>query len=131
LSGQYFSNIPYSLYTNSDFWSNSPTLILIRVGICLLLMAGAYLWTDRFAGSGWSWMRTLGKNSLMVYWIHVQLVYSDVLHLKGTLNIPQTIVAALTVMALMVALSAAWIGWKERRTANSKRKKPEIRMAPV
>jgi len=120
LGGQYVSNIPYSIYTNSDFWSNSPTLILIRVGICLLLMAGSYLWTDRFAGLGWSWMRSLGKNSLMVYWIHVQLVYSDVLHLKGTLNIRQTIVAALTVMALMVALSAAWIAWKERRASSRK-----------
>src|SRR6185312_14216461 len=30
---QYLSNIPYSIYMKSDFWMNSPTLILIRVGV--------------------------------------------------------------------------------------------------
>ena len=45
-TAQYFSNIPYSLYPHSDFWRDSPALILIRVGIMLLMMAGAYLWTE-------------------------------------------------------------------------------------
>jgi uncharacterized membrane protein len=44
---QYFSNLPYSIYPKSDFWRDSPALILIRVGIMLLMMAGAYLWTLR------------------------------------------------------------------------------------
>ena len=43
---EYVSNLPYSVYTHSDFWPNSPALILIRVGIMLLLLAGAYLWTQ-------------------------------------------------------------------------------------
>jgi fucose 4-O-acetylase-like acetyltransferase len=118
--GQYFSNIPYSIYTSSDFWSNSPALILIRAGICLLLMAGAYLWTERCAGTGWSWMRCLGMNSLMVYWVHVQLVYSDILHLKGKLSLPETVLATLAVAVLMVGLSAAWLKWKAQRAARRK-----------
>ena len=39
----YFSNLPFSLYAHSDFWRNSPGLILIRVGVSLLLLAAAYL----------------------------------------------------------------------------------------
>src|SRR5438105_5187147 len=39
--GQYFSNIPYSLYAKSDFWTNGPALIFIRVGIALPMMAAA------------------------------------------------------------------------------------------
>src|SRR3954453_13476438 len=37
-TGQYFSNIPYSIYTKSSFWSDSPTLVIIRAGIALTLM---------------------------------------------------------------------------------------------
>ena len=50
--GQYFSNIPYSIYTNANFWTDSPALVVIRVGICLMIMAGAYLWTEYCAGNG-------------------------------------------------------------------------------
>ena len=77
-TAQYFSNIPYSVYPKSDFWRDSPALILIRVGIMLLMMAGAYLWTEFCMGTTWSWMLCFGKTSLMVYWVHVMLVYGDV-----------------------------------------------------
>jgi uncharacterized membrane protein len=116
-TAQYFSNIPYSIYSQSDFWKDSPALILIRVGITLLMMAGAYLWTEFGAGAGWSWMLSLGKTSLVVYWVHVMLVYGDWANpLKRALSIPQTVLATLLVTLSMVALSAAWLWWKARRT---------------
>jgi hypothetical protein len=116
LGGQYFSNIPYSLYTRSNFWSDSPALILIRVGICLVMMAGAYLWTEYGAGVRWSWMQALGKNSLMVYWIHVMIVYGSVVHpIKRRLSIPQTTAATVALTLAMVAMSALWLRWKARR----------------
>jgi len=116
LGGQYFSNIPYSLYTQSNFWSDSPALILIRVGICLVMMAGAYLWTEYGAGVRWSWMQALGKNSLMVYWIHVMIVYGSVVHpIKRRLSIPQTTAATVALTLAMVAMSALWLQWKARR----------------
>ena len=115
---QYFSNLPYSLYDKSNFWTDSPALILIRVGICLLMMAGAYLWTDYCAGTGWSWMQAMGKNSLMVYWIHVMIVYGAVVRpIKRQLSIPQTTAFTVALTAAMVAMSAAWLWWKARRAA--------------
>src|SRR5271154_2311043 len=39
LAGQYFSNLPYSLYPKSDFWLNSPGLIVIKLGVVLLFLA--------------------------------------------------------------------------------------------
>ena len=74
ITAQYFSNVPYSIYTKSNFWTDSPALVLIRVGIVMIMAAAAYLWTEYCAGSGWSWMQTLGKNSLMVYWVHIMIV---------------------------------------------------------
>jgi uncharacterized membrane protein len=116
LGGEYFSSIPYSLYTKSNFWSDSPVLVLIRAGLLLVMMAGAYLWTEHAAGAGWSWMQTLGKNSLMVYWVHVMLVYGGmVTRLKRALAIPQAALATVVVVLLMLGLSVAWMGWKKRR----------------
>ena len=116
--GQYFSNIPYSLYARSDFWLNSPALVIIRLGLILLAMAIAFVWTQHLAGEGWSWMRTLGTNSMMVYWVHVMLVYGWVLgSWKSALTVPQAAAATAGVTALMVALSAGWLKWKARRRA--------------
>jgi uncharacterized membrane protein len=115
-TGQYLSNIPYSLYTKSSFWIDSPTLIVIRAGISYLCLAGAYLWTEYCAGPRWSWMQCLGRNSLMVYWVHVMLVYGDIWKpLKRTMSVPQTVVATILVTLLMIGMSAVWLAWKARR----------------
>jgi len=115
-TGQYFSNLPFSMYEKSSFWTDSPTLVAMRCGIALLLTAGSYLWTEYGARAGWSWMQTLGKNSLMVYWVHVMLVYGDLIKgLKSALSIGMAGVAAVVVTALMVGLSVLWLGWKAAR----------------
>jgi uncharacterized membrane protein len=117
ITAQYFSNLPYSIYTRSNFWTDSPALILIRCGIALLLLAGSFLWTAYAAGAGWSWMQTLGKNSLLVYWVHVMLAYGRLLQpLKHRLGILPTALAAAAITALMVALSAGWMRWKARQS---------------
>jgi fucose 4-O-acetylase-like acetyltransferase len=117
-ASQYFSNLPYSIYPKSNFWTDSPALIFIRTGVCLLMMAGAYLWTEFCARPAWSWMETMGKNSLMVYWVHVMLVYGGVVKpIKRKLDIPQVLLATLIVTALMVALSVAWLRFKAWRAA--------------
>ena len=119
--GQYFANMGYTFYAKSDFWRDSPMLILMRVGITLLLLAGSYLWTEFGMGAAWSWMQSLGKSSLMVYWVHVMLVYGNVAKpIKRALNIPQTGLATLLLIVMMVALSAAWQWWKAQRTSRCK-----------
>lgn len=115
LGGQYFSNLPYSLYDNSEFWLNSPGLVVIRVGLVLLTLAAAYLWTEHGAGSGWSGLQAFGKTSLLVYWVHVVLVYGQLADpWKKALTIPQAVVATLAVIALMLVLSEARLRWAAR-----------------
>jgi uncharacterized membrane protein len=114
-TAQYFANIPFSIYPAVDFWRSSPSLILIRVGISLAMLSGAYLWTGYLAAARWSWMQALGKTSLLVYWVHIMLVYGNIMkHVKRTLPIPQTVLAVCIVTALMVALAAARLAWKDR-----------------
>jgi len=128
--GQYFAGIPFSLYSSSDFWSNGPTLVLIRIGISLLLLAGAYLWTEYCAGDGWSWMQCLGRSSLLVYWVHVMLVYGDsTKRFHRGLSIGQTTLVTLAIVAAMVALAAAAQWWKRRRTAGRPAAAPNPKIA--
>ncbi len=104
--GQYFSNIPYSIYANSQFWLNSPALVFMKLGIMLLLLSFAYLWTQYGAAGRWSWVRQLGTTSLLVYWVHTELVYGRWLWTwKENLSIAQTTVAAAVVILLMLGLS--------------------------
>jgi uncharacterized membrane protein len=113
---QYFSNLPYSVYPQSNFWTNSPTLILIRTGIILALLAASYLWTGYCVRPGWSWMQTLGKTSLMVYWVHVVLVYGGwAKPIKRTMTMPQAIAATVVLTALMVLLAEGKLRWVARR----------------
>src|SRR6201999_3939258 len=60
---QYFSNFAFSVYAHATFWVDSPALTLIRAGISLLLLCGAYLWTTFCAGPGWSWIESFGRTS--------------------------------------------------------------------
>jgi fucose 4-O-acetylase-like acetyltransferase len=63
-------------------------------------------------------MQAMGKNSLMVYWVHVMIVYGSVVQpFKRTLSIAQGALAVVIVTVAMVAMSALWLAWKRRRAA--------------
>jgi uncharacterized membrane protein len=113
---QYFSNLPYSIYPKSNFWTDSPALIFIRTGVILATMAGAYLWTEFGARPVWSWMQTLGKTSLMVYWVHVVLVYGALAKpIKRTMSVPQAALATAALTAMMLLLSMAKLHWTAKK----------------
>lgn len=131
-TAHYFANIPSSIYAVDDFWRSGPSLIFIRVGIALALLSAAYLWTAYLAAPRWSWMQALGKTSLLVYWVHIMLVYGNIMKpVKRTLTIPETALAVVIVVALMIALAAARLAWKERsrRMASSPKRTPEPDLA--
>jgi hypothetical protein len=67
-----------SIYATSEFWTSSPTFFWLRVGLCALLLPLAYAWDRlrrRWGAGRWSPLEELGKASLFVYWVHVELVY--------------------------------------------------------
>jgi hypothetical protein len=106
LGCQFFANLPYSIYARSDFWLNSPAQVLSKLGVILLVLPFAFLWTRYGAGNGWSWIRQFGMTSLLVYWVHIELVYGRWLYFwKENLDVTQTVVAAVFVILLMLVLS--------------------------
>jgi hypothetical protein len=102
----YCANLPFSIYTSSDYWLNSPALPLTKLGVTLIVVALAYIWTRH--AEGWSWLRQLGTTSLLVYWVHIELIYGRWLAgWKGALTVGQTVAASAALILLMVLLSAA------------------------
>lgn len=114
-SARYFANLPYSPYANSDFWLNSPALVLIKLGVIYMLMSFAYIWTRFVNPDRWSFVRQLGTTSLLVYWVHTELVYGSWFwYWKNSLTAPQSFAVAFGVIALMIILSVLRTGWKDR-----------------
>ena len=106
LAARYFSDLPYSLYPSSDFWINSPGLVFIKLGVILVLLSMAFLWTNYSPGGGWSWVQQLGTTSLLVYWVHIELVYGQWFgYWKESLTVGQCVAASLVLTLAMVALS--------------------------
>jgi uncharacterized membrane protein len=107
IGGRYFSNLPFSIYSNSNFWLNSPALVACKLGITLLLGSGAFVWTEYFS-EGWSWVRLLGTTSLAVYWVHVELLYGRWLSsYKASLTIGECLATSAVLLLAMVGMSAA------------------------
>ena len=81
-----------SIYVSSSFWTSSPTWFAIRVGIMMIALsiifgveqlashesASAQNAESRSGAAALSWLEPLaamGRSSLFIYWIHVELVY--------------------------------------------------------
>jgi uncharacterized membrane protein len=103
----YASELPYSFYPKSDFWLNSPWLILIKLGVTLAVLAGAYLWVNLGAEvQRWSVFVQLGTTSLIVYWVHIEIVYGRWLGIwKEGLSVPQVLTFTAVLLAAMLLLS--------------------------
>jgi uncharacterized membrane protein len=79
LFGFYAAGRP-SIYASSSFWTSSPTWFAIRVGILMIALSVIYACQAAFAAlnaaaTGRDPLAKLGRSSLFIYWIHVELVY--------------------------------------------------------
>jgi uncharacterized membrane protein len=112
------SNMQLTIYAKSDFWLDGPALIVIKTGVVLMMLAFAYLWMLQPSAQGWSWVRQFGTTSLLVYWVHIELVYGRWLGwMKEALTINETVVVAVLITLLMLLLSVAktsYPAWREK-----------------
>jgi uncharacterized membrane protein len=114
LGGQYLGNVGWSVYPKSEFWLNSPSLVAIKLGVLLMIVAMAFLWHEYGLRGKWSIARQMGTTSLVVYWTHIELVYGRTAALlKESLNVAQCVVAAAILIAVMLGLSLLRTHWLE------------------
>jgi len=112
-ASRFLADVPFTLYSKAEFWLDSPLLILIKLGVILLLACWAFIMTRWINPDGWSFVRQLGTTSLLVYWVHTELVYGRWLGAwKETLSVPQTVLLDIFVIGSMVLLSVAKTGWE-------------------
>jgi uncharacterized membrane protein len=104
----YGSSFLPSPYAHSEFWVTSPSYFFIRVGLATLAIAAAYAWNRATAGRRWSPIVQLGRTSLFIYWIHVEMVYGLISRpLHHALGFPQALGALALFSAFMLVCSMA------------------------
>lgn len=115
-AAKFADSLQWQLYPVYDYWHTSPAFFATRIGLLLILLLTAYAWCRWGLGQvGFSPMIQLGKTSLLVYWVHIELVYGR-FHLLPPRS--QTVIGAskglLTIFLLMLVLSLARTTWKNR-----------------
>jgi uncharacterized membrane protein len=98
---------PRQLYAVYDYWHTSPNFFLIRVGMLLTILTASYAWC-RWGLGNWSFspLIQLGQASLLVYWVHIELVYGRFSILsKHTQSIRTASFGLLTIFLAMLLLA--------------------------
>jgi uncharacterized membrane protein len=117
LTCQYFANSSLTIYTKSDYWLDSPAQVLTKLGVLQLMVSAAFVWTRYGAKPGWSIVRQFGATSLLVYWVHIELIYGKASwFFRDQFTIAQTALAAAIVIPLMLLVSTIQTHrqqWKE------------------
>jgi uncharacterized membrane protein len=120
----YAASFRPSIYPVANFWTSSPTFFFIRLGMCSAMLPIARL-IDSFHGVARRTFNTppdvpgrvittLGRSSLFVYWIHVEMAYGALARpLRRVLPLEASLVATVALCALLY-----WIvRWKDRKMA--------------
>lgn len=115
-SAKFLDSRSLQLYPAFDFWHTSPEFFMMRVGMLLLLVFFAYGWCRWGLGAkGFSPLIQLGNTSLLVYWVHIELVYGKFSILPHR---SQSVAGAsrglLAIFLMMLALSVLRTAWKTR-----------------
>jgi uncharacterized membrane protein len=117
-------------YAHQDFWRTSPQWVAMRLGLCVATSGGLQL-LPASADRWLSWLRTLGRHSLLGYFISIELPYgalSSALHKR--LSMSTALLGVVAMSAATWAASAAadrYDAWKADRA----RRAPPPTMAPT
>jgi hypothetical protein len=74
--GLYTASRP-PIYRETSFWTSSPTYFAIRMGLLMTILSAFYALSraGTIVAAVLRPVERLGRSSLFVYWIHVELVY--------------------------------------------------------
>lgn len=107
LAARWLDARPSQLYSTYDYWHTSPNFFLLRVGMLLMILSACYAWC-RWGAAQWGFspLIQLGQTSLLVYWVHIELVYGRISILpKRAENIIGASIGLLIITMMMLSLS--------------------------
>ena len=123
IAGGYGASFLPSIYPNAQFWTSSPTFFFIRLGIVTAAVPLAWI-----VGLSWGPLVTMGRSSLFVYWIHVEMVYGGLaIALKRRLPWEWSIVATVALCVVLYVL----VRWKNQFMARRTLVPPYTVLAPI
>lgn len=109
MAGALMSISPVFEYGFFDYSLTSPHFFLIRFGFLLLILYGAYKWSHRSGAENWSPLQTFGRASLLVYWLHIEIVYGRIFyHYSRSLDMAGAARQLLWVIPVMLVIAAFW-----------------------
>jgi uncharacterized membrane protein len=136
----YAASFQPSIYPVANFWTSSPTFFFIRLGICTVMVPIARaidlfhaIVRERFGdrlpeGAPGLVITTLGRSSLFVYWIHVEMAYGGIARpIKRALPLEVSLIATVALCALLYAI----VKWKDRKMQGIELRGPYRILAPV
>ncbi len=92
-------------YGVADYVHTSPQYFLARLGCVFLIFYAAYKWALRRTSERWSPLETLGRSSLLIYWVHIEFIYGRVRPFRNSLDVGTTAAQLLWLIPLMLALA--------------------------
>lgn len=115
LAGVRSEALAHSIYGEVNFWPTTPHLFLTRVGFVLMVLGiGTFVLPWIQQGASASTLRSLAEESLLVYFVHVDLLYGSVWniglrsYLGGGLTFTQAYLWVLVMIVAMTALAFYW-----------------------
>lgn len=130
-----------SIYANANFWTSSPTFFFMRFGLSTALLPIAWA-IDRFhvlARRRWRTLfaapdvpgrviTTMGRSSLFVYWIHVEMAYGAVaLPLRRSMPLELSLIGTAALCALLYVI----VRWKDEKMRDVRLAGPFRLLSPV
>jgi len=106
------------VYAHQDFWVSSPSWLAMRLGI-VVAMSGMLQLLPRSADRWLSWLRTMGRHSLLGYFVSVELPYgalSSSIHKRLSMAWSLFSIAAMIAVTWLASVVAdRYDGWKAGR----------------
>ena len=131
----YWASFQPSIYPVANFWTSSPTFFFIKLGIATAMLPIARA-VDLFHQLVLKWrgwepgtvITTLGRASLFVYWIHVEMVYGVI---GRPLRRLLPLEASLTATALLCLLLYTIVRWRDRALQGRELPRPLRILTPI
>ena len=90
----------------------------MKLDVMLWILPFAFIWTRYAANTGWSPVTQLGTTSLLVYWVHIELVYGRWFGAaKQNLGNVECAIWTVVVVLAMLGLSVVKTNWNTVRSA--------------
>ena len=112
-TGVFIDSLSLSPYPPHDFWKTSPMMFAFRSAVVVLLTTAFFRLKNIPESLAWL-LGTVGRYSLLVYTLHIVMVYGSAANsgltqfIGQTLALPQAFIVGLIVLTIMILLLKGW-----------------------